>query len=292
MKKKILSLLLITTMSLSIVGCSEKAKPNNNDASKQTVNDTNGTSDTNDENETKDTELDNDYLLSLPETTAEDFIYKELDDGTIWIKKYRPRNYDKNAIVVVPTKIDGKIVSAIGAEAFWNKELKAVVVKGDVKKIGGDAFTSAKIDKLLITAPLKELTKSVFMLAKIKEIVLPETLEIVNAASIVSAKIETLIIPKNVKIIESGAFSLSKIDKIIIEGDCESQGAFLGSDKIGKVIFKTGNVVLNNEDGDFLTTSGALNGTNEKTNTILVAPKGSKVEEYANKYGLNFEVLE
>ena len=78
MKKKILSLLLITTMSLSIVGCSEKAKPNNNDASKQTVNDTNDASDTNDENETKDTKLDNDYLLSLPETTAEDFIYEEL----------------------------------------------------------------------------------------------------------------------------------------------------------------------------------------------------------------------
>ena len=291
MKKKILSLLLITTMSLSIVGCSEKTKPNNNDASKQTVNDTNDASDTNDENETKDTELDNDYLLSLPETTAEDFIYEELDDGTIWINKYRPRNYDKNAIVVVPTKIDGKIVSVIGAEAFWNKELKAVVVKGDVKKIYSDAFTSAKMDKLLITAPLKELAENVFMIAQIKEIVLPETLETVTAASITSAKIEKLFIPKSVKIIESGAFSLSKINEIIIEGDCESQGAFLGSDKIGKVIFKTGNVVLNNEDGDFLTTSGALNGTNEKTNTILVAPKGSKVEEYANKYGLNFEIL-
>lgn len=286
--KKLLNLLVVTIISFNLIACNGKdnSEPSNN----SNGNIEQGTSEKN-ETERLDETLDNDYLLSLPETTAEDFVYEELNDGTIWISKYSPRNYDQNAIVVVPTKINGKIVSVIGKEAFYSDNVKAVVVKGDVKKIGESSFSATKMDKLLITAPLKELAENAFMIAQIKEIVLPETLETVTAASITSAKIEKLFIPKGVNIIESGAFSLSTINEIIIEGDCESQGAFLGSDKIGKVIFKTGNVVLSNEDGDFLTTSGALNGTNEKTNTILVAPVGSKVEEYANKYGLNFEIL-
>ena len=47
-------------------------------------------------------------------TPAEHFTYAELDDGTLSITKYT----GADAVVIVPSKIDGKTVTEIGYQAF------------------------------------------------------------------------------------------------------------------------------------------------------------------------------
>lgn len=66
-----------------------------------------------------------------------DFSYMILDDGTVCVTSYLGESTD----VDIPAQIDGKNVSAIGAEIFWyNKELTSVNLPETVEFIGARAF--------------------------------------------------------------------------------------------------------------------------------------------------------
>ena len=242
MKKKILSLILITTMSLSIVGCSEKAKPNNNDTSKQTVNDTNDASDTNDENETKDTtknkvdntdELTDEYLLSLPETPADQFRYEEIE-GWIKITSCRVKS-DQDTIIVIPNQIDGKDVVELGKELFARDKFKAVVLNKNLKETSGSLFFYADIDKIVMQEGLEVIGGRSFYYTDLKEgIKIPSTVKEIKGTAFGDSNIKEITIPKSVEKIMVSAFSLcDELETITFEGCPEIvNGAFTMSNNI------------------------------------------------------------
>lgn len=293
MKKKILSLILITTMSLSIVGCSEKAKPNNDDASKQTVNDTNDASDTNDENETKDTtknkvdntdELTDEYLLSLPETPADQFVYEEVEGGVkitlCWIED------DKDAIIVIPNQIDGKDVVELNSELFARCKYKAVVLNKNLKMTSGNLFFYANIDKIVMQEGLEVVGGRSFFYTDLKYgIKIPSTVKEIMGTAFGDSNIKEITIPKSVEKIYATAFSLcNELETITFEG-CPyiENGAFTMSNNIKKVICLDGDITFHEQE--FYVTSG------EQRDITFVAPAGSKVEQYAKDRGFKFEAL-
>ena len=283
--KKILSLLLVTITTLSLVACGSDTKTNG------------GSSNSNTETEAPEEKLGSDltdeYLLSLPESPIELFSYEELDDGSgISITNYNAseNNYDKEAIIVVPTEIDGKPVKWISKEAFYNTNLKAVVISGEVERIGTDAFAAATIEKVLITSPINDWGDNAFMISNIKELVFTSA-ETIGCLCFNGAKIDLLKIPNTVKTITYSAFMLTQSEKLIIDGDCDATGAFLSADKIKKVVCTTGNIILNKENGDFLSASASLSGSGKMGETIIVAPADSKIAQYAKENNLNFEEL-
>ena len=76
--------------------------------------------------------------ISTPgETSAEDFEYKELDDGTLEITGYK----GSDTKVVVPAGIDGKTVTSIGTWAFrGGSDMTGIELPDRVTEIGVGAF--------------------------------------------------------------------------------------------------------------------------------------------------------
>ena len=73
----------------------------------------------------------------VPEETESDYSYTELEDGTIEIKKYN----GSGGNVVIPSEIDGKSVTSIGWNAFYDcKSLVSITIPNSVTSIGDGAF--------------------------------------------------------------------------------------------------------------------------------------------------------
>ena len=110
MKKKLIALGLIATMTLSMVACgNEDNTGSNTDTSVATntdTNDTNGeTENTTEKIEEVSDLLSEEYLLSLLETDPSQFSYEETEDGIVITYCYVESNED--TIVVIPNQIDG-----------------------------------------------------------------------------------------------------------------------------------------------------------------------------------------
>lgn len=74
-----------------------------------------------------------------------DYEYKALSDGTVKITEYK----GKASNLTVPDKLNGKTVSAIGDQAFYQCDLKTVTIPKSVKTLGADSFReSASLTKV------------------------------------------------------------------------------------------------------------------------------------------------
>ena len=286
MKKKI-GIVILATMMATLVACGNESKTGSNETSSvatnnETENNTqeNKTQEniTEEKQETNNSELTDEYLLSLPESSTELFLYSEFDDGSgIYIDRYIGED-DENAIIVVPSSIDGKPVKEISLKAFYNVTLKAVVVGGAVECLDENAFLMSTIEKVLITSPIKEMGDGVFMSSDIKEVAFTNA-EVIGVTCFGNSTIELIRISDKTKTINDGAFLSSKVNKLIIEGDCVTEGSFLGN-HIQIIEFTTGNVTFKERDND------------EFDETKFIAPSGSSVEQYAKDNGISFETLD
>ena len=286
MKKKI-GIVILATMMATLVACGNESKTGSNETSSvatnnETENNTqeNNTQEntTEEKQEANNSELTDEYLLSLPASSTDLFIYEELNDGSgIYISKYRGKS-DENAIVVVPSEIDGKPVKQLGKEAFYNKDLKAVAVSGSVEIIGENAFAASNIEKVLVAAPIKEMGDGLFLISHVKEVVFTNT-EVIGVTCFASSTIDLIRITDKTKTIKSGAFHTVKTQKLIIEGDSVSEDAFFGN-KIQVIEFTTGNFTFVESEKD------------EFDETKFIAPAGSSVEQYAKDNGISFETLD
>lgn len=115
------------------------------------------------------------------ETAKEDFTYTVLGESII-IDSY----IGKKADVVVPAKIDGIIVNAIGPNAFFNSDVESVTLPVTLTTINMSAFSNCK---------------------NLKKIELPDNLEILGAFAFSECeKLEKISIPEKISIIRVSTF--------------------------------------------------------------------------------------
>ena len=75
--------------------------------------------------------------FSVGAITSSDYVYDELDDGTISITKY----YGDGSDVNIPSKIDGKEVAKIDHGAFYGcTGLKNIKISKSLREICSEAF--------------------------------------------------------------------------------------------------------------------------------------------------------
>lgn len=285
MKKKVLGMLIVT-MTGMLIACSSESEPKETvgGAPAETVGTSLGSneSDTT-EQQTKDNtndldSLSDEYLLSLPETSPDDFMYEENDEGGIRIEGYLGERTE-DTIIVIPAQIDGKDVTEIRKEAFIRFYGKAIVTGKNVKTIGEGAFTSCNVKKILINGPVTQIVENTFIIADVEEVKLPDTLEEIGNGAFTSCQLKTIEIPSSVTLIAGGSFCLSKLEEVYIKGEevnVEST-AFGSMSALKKVYVTSGNV--NFDEGAFYLTE----------DVTIVAPAGSKAEEFAKANGINIE---
>lgn len=129
-------------------------------------------------------------------------ITENLDDGTLAISEYA--GVDKT--FSIPSKINGKMVTEIGSNAFYNSSsltnvtipdtvrsigssafagttITEIVIPGNVEKVGSEAFVGCKsLASVTIEDGVKELGNVAFASTAIKEIVIPDSVTHIGAA--------------------------------------------------------------------------------------------------------------
>ena len=288
MKKKLAVMGLVSIMTMSMVACGKDEKTSSNETT--SVITTDGYSeDLSTEEDTTEKKADNvdeltdEYLLSLPETPAEEFWYEEIEGG-ILIKSCLGRS-GSDKIIVIPNQIDGKDVIEIDREAFVRANLKAVVLNKNLKVVGGGSFLDATIEKVLLQEGVETIGGEAFFLSDINEINIPSTVKRIWTNAFGSTDITEVTIPKSVEEITVAAFSgCDKLETITFEGCPNVEfGTFTLCSNIKKVICLDGNRGFHKDE--FFEIGG------EPKPITFVAPAGSEVEKYAKENGFKFEVL-
>lgn len=142
--KKILVFLLAGIMILGVAGCGQKDATTENDSQATIENNDNKGQEEN--NVFSSIGFGVEAVKSAPETDASMFQYEEIDGG-ISITDYT----GEDAIVVIPEKIDGQDVIAVGEYAFSNNEdIKGVKIADSVTVIERDAFCNCSKLEIVI----------------------------------------------------------------------------------------------------------------------------------------------
>ena len=284
MKKKI-GIVILATIMATLVACGNESKTGSKETT--TVATNNETENNIQENTTEEKqeantdELSDEYLLSLAETSADQFRYEELDDGTIKIKGYTGE-YGKDVIIVSPAEIEGKKVTEIRKEGFQRAQFKALVTGANVHSIGEGAFTSVVAEKLVINGPVTEIESNTFALAQIGTVSLPNSVETIKGNAFLSYDGKQIIIPDSVKLIEVAAFSMTKIEEVVFDGGAaEVQKAAFSQNSNLKKVYVPACEIKFAEEAFYLS-----------DNVTIVAPAGSAAEEYAKANDINFEILD
>lgn len=142
------------------------------------------------------------------ETPADQFVWQEVDGGvaitglrrqtTIIGLGPRPRKLNR---IVVPAKIDGRPVVAIGPEAFaQNRELKKITLPDSVRTIGDQAFAHSSLKDLTLPDGLQTIGDQAFAgCAFLESLTLPDSLRQIGDGALVGcvALSELSVSPQN-----------------------------------------------------------------------------------------------
>ena len=90
---------------------------------------------------------------------------KVYDKGTIIITGY---NIEGGLDVVIPSEIDGKKVTAIGASAFESKGITSVIIPNTITSIGEGAFRYNKLTSVIIPSSVTSIGYSAFYISNSK----------------------------------------------------------------------------------------------------------------------------
>lgn len=169
----------------------------------------------------------------IVETAPSNFEYSENSDGTVTVTSYK----GSSLRIGIPEKIDGKVVSAIGQNAFngydeknqvenSNASIIAVNIPDTVKRIENGAFANDfKLKYVKLSANLEVLSESAFASCSILENVeIPKSVsEIGSYAFYKCDGLTEAVIPDSVEKIGEAAFACSdSIVKVHLSENLES----------------------------------------------------------------------
>ena len=145
------------------------------------------------------------------EYTDTGYGYEIKQDGTIRVVDYLGKFSRDNPSqhIVIPSEIDGRIVSEIGNGAFsGGYSVYEAVVPGSIHTIGDDAFASSGIYRVILKEGVESIGESAFFMTPLEYIVLPQSLKSIGWGAFMGCEnLTDISIPANVQSIQANAFA-------------------------------------------------------------------------------------
>ena len=137
-----------------------------------------------------------------------EFLYKVLEDGTAEIRAY----YDGATDVIIPSTVDGYVVTSIGDQSFIFSDVESVVIPDTVTKIDDYAFCQCNsLKSVKMPKVLTYLGEYAFAYTDISHITIPEGIKYIHSCAFAYCEeLESVTIPDSVERILSYAFSNCK----------------------------------------------------------------------------------
>lgn len=123
--------------------------------------------------------------------------------------------------VVIPTKINGVEVKAIGKMAFKGKKIKSVVLNEGLEVIGNGAFAGVStLEKINFPSTLKKIDDMAFVKTSLKELKLNEGLQVLGKRAFSNcSSLQKINLPNSLTKISDNAFEKCKISNDIVFGE-------------------------------------------------------------------------
>ena len=185
-------------------------------------------------------------------TNAEngDYEYVELEDGTLEIRRYSGDDTE----LVIPTEIDGKEVTRIGDNAFYDcRDLTSITIPDSVTSIGKAAFSACRgLISIIIPNSVTSIGEGATTLFEgafstcsgLRSITIPDgVMSIGNYAFLGCSGLRSITIPDSMTSIGKGVFrSCSGLTSITIPDDVTSigSGAFSGCSGLTSITIPDG----------------------------------------------------
>lgn len=194
--------------------------------------------------------------------------YELLENNT-----YRITGYDTSCGLElnIPSAIDGKTVTAIGAGAFRNKGIKKVNLYYGVKVIELGAFQKNDIVELKLPSTIEKIEGYAFYQNKIPAVDFPEGLISIGDFGFATNKIRKLVLPESLVSLGSHAFYDNLIEDLEFHSNPTLGGAAFSKNKMPSgqgIIYKYNSTT---KEMDYTTIIGYCS---DETNLVIPATAG------------------
>ncbi|GAB6393208.1 MAG: leucine-rich repeat domain-containing protein [Treponematales bacterium] len=205
---------------------------------------------------------------AFAQSAENDFETKANDDGSVTITKYI--GWDTE--VVIPAKIGGKTVTAIGEEVFKKTELTSVTLPEGIVTIGKLAFAENKLTSVTLPGSVRTIAGGAFERNQITELVIPEGVTDIEGRSFAYNKLTSIALPASIMTVGSGAF-----DEAITEWRIP-EGLVLANIALPENVFW--NYIVNGRKAGTYTTSMRYEGKEEGDFNYRVTEFGAVITSY------------
>ena len=151
--------------------------------------------------------VSNSIVISASAEISGPYSYQELEDGTIELLCYDSNctEYD----VVIPSEIDGKIVTRIGDNTFAGRKITSVKIPSTITSIGASAFSRCtELKEVVIPSSVKALGRYAFdRCYSLESVTLNDGLSVIGfSAFYYCESLKSIEIPSSVEKIDNYAF--------------------------------------------------------------------------------------
>ena len=125
--------------------------------------------------------------------------------------------YDEIRELIIPSMINGNVVTGIRYNSFSAMDLERVVLPDTIKTIGDGAFEANNLTELHLPHGLEEIGKSAFQINRLKEIILPNSVTKIDEKAFNSNDIKEVYLGTDLMVGGFKVFDWNKVDVIVNE---------------------------------------------------------------------------
>jgi len=153
-------------------------------------------------------------IFSVFGQSESDFRFRE-ENGGITITGYRG-NVNDVEDVVIPERINGLPVVAIGDNVFYYTRLTSVTLPNSLTTIGEMAFYDNPLTSITFPNSITSIGDSAFRDNQLTSITLPNSLTTIGSAAFANNQLTNITLPNSLTTIESSAFSNNRLTSITL----------------------------------------------------------------------------
>jgi protein required for attachment to host cells len=163
-------------------------------------------------------------------TSEKDFKTKRAPDGkSVIITSYTGKDTD----VRLPLQINKRPVTAIGNEAFVNKQLTSVTIPDGVTTIGSGAFKNNQLTSVTIPDSVTSVGDEAFRDNRLTSITIPVSVTFIGSRAFMNNQLTSVAIPNSVTYIGNNAFAYNQLTSVTIPDSVTlGDGVFAGNGQL------------------------------------------------------------